>query len=104
MLLSKINFRGIEGYIKEGDFKEEKRADLFYYDLRHKSNNWAEPYTIEDFVVVNYWGTICFKQSIRHLLEENNNRVGTELTEQEIDSIWFAVNEATFGEINHNDI
>lgn len=104
MLLSKINFRGIEGYIKEGDFKEEKRADLFYYDLRHKSNNWAEPYTIEDFVVVNYWGTICFKQSIRHLLEENNNRVGIELTQKEIDDIWFAVNEATFGEINHNDI
>lgn len=104
MLLSKINFRGIEGYIKEGNLKEEKRADLFYYDLRHKSNNWAEPYTIEDFVVVNYWGTICFKQSIRHLLEENNNRVGIELTQKEIDNIWFAVNEATFGEINHNDI
>ena len=33
MMLSKINFRGIEGYVKEGRLKEERRTDLFYYDL-----------------------------------------------------------------------
>ena len=43
-------------------------------------------------------------QDTLDLLEENNNRVGIELTQKEIDDIWFAVNEATFGEINHSDI
>ena len=93
MILNKINFRGYEGYITESRIKpQDRKEDLFYYELRHEDDDWSEPCTIDDFVWVNFWGTICFKESINHLLTPwSESRLSTNLTEKEIDDIWFAI-------------
>lgn len=95
MLYNKINFRGYEGYIVESRVKPlERKEGYHYYELRHEDDDWSQPCTIEDFVFVNFWGTICFKESINHLLKPwSESRLSTDLTEEEIDSIWFAVSE-----------
>ncbi len=104
MILSKINFRGVEGYIAEARLKEDRRDDLFYYHLRGHSET-GEPITIEDCVAINYWGFICFKEPIDHLLESwRDDKLGSDLTEEEQDKIWYTVNEAPYGEIEHKDI
>lgn len=91
-MYNKINFRGYEGYIVDTRVKKENRKEsYFYYDLRH-DDDWTDPCTIEDSVFVNHWGTICFKESIDHLLTPwGENRLSTDLTEEEIESIWTAI-------------
>ena len=107
--LSKINFRGYEGYVIESRIKsDEKRDDLFYYHLRH-DDDWGEPVTLEDYVFVNHWGTMCFKESIDHLLTPwsgagGERRLETELTEEEINAIWSAINEGEEPFVNHMEI
>lgn len=109
--LSKVNFRGYEGYVVESRIRsDEKRDDLFYYHLRH-GDEWGEPVSLEDYVFVNHWGTICFKESIDHLLtpwgnpnEEGKRRLETDLTEEEIDAIWFAINESEEEYVKHMEL
>lgn len=92
---NKINFRGYEGYIVDYRVKKDDKLDGFhYYHLRHDDCDYSEPITIEDYVLVNHWGTIWFHESIHHLLTPwGNGRLETDLTEEEKDSIWFAINE-----------
>lgn len=106
-----INFRGYEGYVAESRIKKsEEREGLYYYHLRH-SDDSGEPVTLEDAVVVNHWGVMVFKESIDHLLspwgnpnEDGKYRLETDLSEEEIDNIWFAVNENKVGYVKHMDI
>ena len=95
MILSKINFRGYDGFIIDERIRQEKRKDnLFYYELRHDDEDWATPCTIENFVWVNFWGTICFKESIDDILCEHiKGRLETELSEEEVSAIWSALGE-----------
>ena len=95
-MFSKINFRGVEGYLLEGRRlkREEVREGLYYYHIREDED--CQPISVEDIVWVNYWGTICFKESIDHLLEEseiNSNKLYTDLTEEEQNDFWIAANE-----------
>lgn len=95
MILNKIIFRGIEGYIIDDRIPaNEKRDDLHYYHLRHSDEDFSEPCTIEDHVLINHWGTICFKESIDNLLEPwSKDRLSTDLTEEEVSAIWSAISE-----------
>lgn len=104
MILNKIIFKGIEGYIIEDRISaNDKRDDLYYYHLRHSDEDWANPCTIEDYVLLNHWGTICFKESIDNLLEPwGEGRLSIDLTQDEEDAIWFAINEGE--QIRHEDI
>ena len=103
MILSKINFRGVEGYVIEARHKGEVREDLFHYHLRHGDD--GEIITIEDCVAINYWGFICFKESIDHLLDKwREDKLGSDLTEEEQSEIWYTVNEAPYGEIEYANI
>lgn len=105
----KINFRGYEGYVVESRIKhDEQRADLFYYHLR-QDDECSDPVTLEDYVLINHWGTMCFKESIEHLFTpwygaNNQKRLELQLTEEEQDQIWFAVNENELGYVKHMDI
>lgn len=93
MLYSKINFRGNEGFIIDARVpKEERIRGYFYYDIRHEDDG-CDPCTIEDYVMVNHWGTICFKESIAHLLDSwAITRLSTNLTEVEVEDIYTALN------------
>lgn len=104
MTLSKITFRGVEGYITDRRIKSERRSDLFYYELRHDDEDWSQPCTIEDYVVVNHWGTICFKESIDYLLNEwwSTDRLQTDLTAYEVNDIFLAISAGE--RIEHKDI
>lgn len=95
MLYTKVNFRGYEGYIIESRIKKEDRKEGYhYYELRHEDDDGFQPCTIEDFVWVNHWGTICFKESINHLLDTwSESRLSTNLTEEEQDQICSAINK-----------
>lgn len=95
MILNKMNFRGHDCYITDERIKQADRKDnLFYYELRHDDEDWSQPCTIEDFVLVNFWGTICFKSSIDYLLTSwGQGRLETELSEEEVSAIWSALGE-----------
>lgn len=92
MLYNKINFRGYEGYIVDTRVSPKDRIrGYFYYDLRHEDDG-CDPCTIEDYVMVNHWGTICFKESIAHLLDTwAITRLSTNLTEEEVEDIYNAL-------------
>jgi hypothetical protein len=50
-------------------------------------------------------GLICFKESIDHLLDKwREDKLGSDLTEEEQDEIWYTVNEAPYGEIEYANI
>lgn len=92
MLYNKINFRGHEGYITDRRVPQNERTEgYFYYDLRHEDDG-CDPCSIEDFVLVNHWGTICFKESIAHILDLwGTNRLSTNLSEDEVEDIYTAL-------------
>lgn len=92
--LSKINFRGHEGYVIESRIRQdEKRDDLHYYHIRHDDEGLGDPVTLEDIVLVNHWGTMCFKESIDHLFTAwGEGRLETDLTQEESDAIVMATN------------
>ncbi|MBE0427777.1 MAG: hypothetical protein IBX72_14175 [Nitrospirae bacterium] len=52
-MLEKIPFFVLEGRIPE----EEKNKNLNYYEIRHCDDDWGLPATIENKVIVNFWGT-----------------------------------------------
>lgn len=38
--------------------KNERHPDLYYYEMRHGGLDWDTPITIEDFVAVDFYGTL----------------------------------------------
>jgi hypothetical protein len=52
-MLEKIPFFVLERRIPE----EERNKNLNYYEIRHWDDDWGMPATIEDRVIVNFWGT-----------------------------------------------
>lgn len=92
MKYNKINFRGHEGYFIDDRISlDEKKDGYCYYSLRHEDDG-CDPCSIEDYVMINHWGTICFKESINHLLEPwATNRLSTNLTEEEVEDIYTAM-------------
>lgn len=38
--------------------KNKRHPDLYYYGMRHGELDWDTPITIEDFVAVNFYGTL----------------------------------------------
>ena len=39
-------------------------SKIYTYELRHDDANWAEPISIEDKVVVNFWGILKTRKPI----------------------------------------
>lgn len=63
--MRKIIFRGIECYVSDTRIKKEDMIEGFnYYGIRHSDEDWGIPITIEDFVVVNHWGTLASKTDL----------------------------------------
>lgn len=88
--MNKIMFRGIEAYITdENMYNLEKRTDMYYYDLRHGDDDSVYPCSIENVVLINRWGTICFKQPIEHLMTQwAEGRYEILLTEEEAEYMY----------------
>lgn len=64
-------FRGMDAYLTDLRIpKEERREDLYYYEIRHSDEDWSEPCNIENGVFINHWGSIVFKQDIMHLMDQ----------------------------------
>ena len=109
--LYKINFRNYEGYVIKDRALYNKnislRDDLYYYHLRCSDNDISEPFTLEDIVSCNYWGTICFKEPIDHLLTRDFygtgdlDKLGTDLTEEERDNFWHITSDYYLEENEH---
>lgn len=38
--------------------KNERHPELYYYEMRHGGLDWDTPITIEDFLAVNFYGTL----------------------------------------------
>ena len=38
--------------------KNERRQDLYYYQMRHGESDWDTPITIEKFVAFNFYGIL----------------------------------------------
>src|SRR5690625_695181 len=45
--------------------EDERRSDLYYYDIRHSDNDISEPATIEKEVLVNRIATIGLESQLR---------------------------------------
>ena len=56
----KIEFRGMEAIVFDGR-PDTYPEDYVYFQIRHSDNDWDDPITIENHVMVNYWGTIGIK-------------------------------------------
>lgn len=56
----KIEFRGMEAIVFDGR-PEDFPKGYTYFQIRHHSEDWDDPRTIEGHVIVNYWGTIGLK-------------------------------------------
>lgn len=38
--------------------KKDRDPKLYYYEMRHGGSDWTQPIVIEDFVFVNFLGTL----------------------------------------------
>lgn len=57
-----VTFRGQEVNVCEARIKKESRdPDLYYYEIRHSDSDWGNPVTIEEAVVVNFFGILISK-------------------------------------------
>lgn len=103
MKLSKVFFRGIEGYITDLRIPHaDRKHDLFYYEIRHSDEDFWEPVTIEPSVIVNNWGTIVFKLPIDHMMDTSTHWHQIELTDQESNNLQAAIGAGEV--IDHKDI
>lgn len=59
-MLDKIPFSILERRIP----REERNKDLQYYEIRHTDDDWGLPATIEDNVIVNFWGTFVTEHKL----------------------------------------
>lgn len=87
--LNKIDFRGHEIYVTYSRIRAHDRVDkLFYYDIK-SDNKWYIPCSIEEYVLVNHWGTIVSKTNLNKLLIHDwmEKKRRTDLTEEEASSI-----------------
>lgn len=69
-------------FVNEGRIDESLRHDdLHYYDMRHESNNWAEPATVEKRVLCDFFGTLATTAPItsiengQDIIFENNTEL-----------------------------
>lgn len=95
-MYSKINFRGNDVYITDLRIKKVDRSpNLFYYDLRHSDEDFSVPCTVEDFVIVNHWGTMISTKDLRRILNNSwgADRICTELEEDEIELFCHALSD-----------
>ncbi|HBG47613.1 MAG TPA: hypothetical protein DDW94_11595 [Deltaproteobacteria bacterium] len=45
-------------------FEPDRKAGLHYYECRHGENDWSQPISIEQSVLVNFWGTLVTTESL----------------------------------------
>lgn len=50
--------RGIDCLFMEGACATPTKKYPYYYEARHSDKDWTTPSTIEDSVVVNFWGSV----------------------------------------------
>lgn len=99
MKLGKVNLRGKEIYVTDKRIKKiEEREGLNYYHIRHSDEDWGEPYSIEQRVLVNHFGSVVTKDNLDEFISENDYM---ELSDEEIALIQEAVSTAN---INYRDI
>lgn len=69
--VKRINIETIDGQIINGILserrvgREHETEDKFIYDIRHADNDWCEPVTLENFVWVNWYGSIIVDTPIQ---------------------------------------
>lgn len=66
--------------------KDERKKDLFYYELRH-GHDWGVPLTLEHEVRSNFFGTVVSKKELKLDSCETRNDCYYELTDEEKDII-----------------
>jgi len=58
----KVKFRGMGCLVFEGRPESENvrypSKGYYYYPMRHGESDWACPISIEEYVLVNFWGVI----------------------------------------------
>lgn len=67
------NGETISGLVSE--YRVDKSLDTegkYLYDIRHADSDWGEPATIEDSVVVNWFGTLILDKPLE-ILESDHN-------------------------------
>lgn len=67
--LRKVSIKDIEVLVLEGERikNKDKKEGLYYYECRHSDFDWSEPATIEDSVIINFWGNVISKVSLDKL-------------------------------------
>lgn len=69
--VKRISIETIDGQIINGILsecrvgRELETEDKFIYDIRHTDNDWCEPATLENFVWVNWYGSIIVDTPIQ---------------------------------------
>lgn len=82
--MKKIIFRNKECFICDERVKNQNRNNNYnYYELRHGDEDFSLPETIENKVIVNFWGTLATKEEIKLDNEWSKDRFESELTKQE---------------------
>lgn len=93
--VNRMKFRGVTCLFTEGRVDGEVHDDLKWYRFRHGDmGDWSVPVTLENNVVVNFWGDLFALEEI----EINDD----DLTEEEITTIVHA--ETIEGEVDFNDL
>jgi hypothetical protein len=89
--MRKVLFREQECYICEGRIKTEDRIEGYnYYAMRHSDDDWSKPVTIENGVVVNYYGLLATKKELKMDNEWSEGRYEIVLTDAESDFLGCA--------------
>lgn len=63
--MKKVKFRNEEVFIVDSYVPNNKRVAGFkYYFMRHSDDDMTQPLTIEDYVIVNRWGTLACRKPL----------------------------------------
>lgn len=91
--MKKVIFKDKICYIYDSRIKEKDRnKDFNYYELRHDDNDFGVPVTVENNVLINFWGTLATKDTIVLENEWTKGRFETNLSEEES---WLLVKAAS---------
>ena len=84
-----VNIFGLEAKVVDYKISENPDGFNYKYDMRHNDSNWVDPVTIEKRVMVNFCGSIFFKEE---LIFCNDCKDYIELSEDDIYNIIQALN------------
>lgn len=84
-----VNVFSLEAKVVDYKVFENPNGFDYKYDMRHNDSNWVDPVTIERGVMVNFCGSIFFKEE---LMFSNDCKDYIELCEDDVYNIVHALN------------